>query len=148
MAGIMDIAPLTEKVKVGDVTVECHGLTLDAIAQLFHRFPDIRKLIGSGQKDTTKLVEELVIVAPFAIATIIALGTNESNASYDMQSVESKAQSLPLETQYDLLVAILSATMPSGFGPFVERVTALMSKLSAVAEGMTLNVNSLPRSKA
>lgn len=114
MPGLLDIAPKHETVEGVKVT----GLTAAGLVSLLGRFPELRKY-ASGIPVSS---DELVTLAPAAIAAIIAAGVGFPGD----EEQEGAAAALPLQAQADFLEAILRVSMPGGVGPFVERVVALL----------------------
>lgn len=119
MTSLLDLAPSTVTVH----GVRVYGVSLEGIALLIGRFPELRTLISGGSLDVT--FEQVLERAPAAVSAIIAAGTgNPGDAKH-----EEAAKRLGLEMQADFLEAIVKATMPAGFGPFVKRIEAWASKL-------------------
>lgn len=117
MVGLLDIAPLTERVSVRGQEIEVVGVSAKGIAHLLARFPELRALItGRGVSPET-----IMEIGGDIVAAIIAAGTGYPAD----QRAEEIAGSLAVSEQADLLSAILKLTMPSGFGPFVEKLAGL-----------------------
>lgn len=112
MVGLLDIAVKTETV----AGVVVRGIGIKDIVVLLTRFPDLRTMLTGGKVETAKLVA----IAPDACAAVIAAGCDELT-----KEAEAKAATFPLELQLDFLEAIQRTTMPSGFGPFVERLESI-----------------------
>lgn len=121
MPGLSDIARSFRTVKVGNTDVEVPGISAEGIAYLFHRFPIIKDLIG-GKPNLE--AEDLIKIAPEALAAIIAVGTGSMKPED-----EAVAAKLGAESQLALLEAIVKETMPGGVGPFVEKLSALFQDL-------------------
>lgn len=124
MVGLLDLAPLTESVKVsGDRDVTVLGVSALGVAYLLRHFPELRELIvGRDVAVTPELLFEKV---PHAIAAIIAAGTgNPGN-----ELAEKAAAQLSINDQMDMLSAIIRLTMPEGLRPFVEKVKSLAQAL-------------------
>jgi hypothetical protein len=117
MVGLIDIAPRTETVQIEDVTVAVHGVSAKGLAHLLGRFPELRKLMTGQEVE----VEQLMVMGGDAVAAIIAAGCGYPGD----QAAEDVAARLTIEAQLDLLAATLRLTLPGGFGPFVEKLTAL-----------------------
>lgn len=133
MPGLLDVARSFRKVTVNDVAVDVPGISAEGIAYLFTRFPIVRELIG-GKPDVDLSPATLAQLAPDALAAVIAVGTG----NIDSPAHEAVARGLPVESQLDLLQAIITETMPSGFGPFVERLTRLANEAASVVEPMSI----------
>jgi hypothetical protein len=94
-----------------------HGISAKGLAHLLGRFPELRKL-RTGQEVE---IEQLMVMGGDAVAAIIAAGCGYPG-DHDAENV---AATLAIETQVDLLGAVLRLTLPGGFGPFVEKLSAL-----------------------
>lgn len=127
MAGLLDIVPASAQVEVLGVSVAVQGVTARGIASLLGRFPAVQgALTGDGIT-----AEKLVALAPDAVAAIIAAGCGfPGNADH-----EAAAAGLPIGAQIDLLSEIITATLPRGVGPLVERVKALSGSLGLTTTG-------------
>ena len=117
MVGLIDIAPRIETVDVQGASVAVHGITARGVAHLLGRFPELRMLMTGQSVETDRLME----MGGDAVAAIIAAGCGYPGDN----KAEIVAASLSVDAQADLLVAILRLTLPSGLGPFVEKLTAL-----------------------
>jgi hypothetical protein len=117
MAGLLDIAPVTDTVPVNGTDVAVGGVSAKGIVTLFLRFPELRKVVTGMEVSRERWFE----IGADAIAAIIAAGCG---APGDPEH-EAVAASLPAESQIDLIQAILRVTMPGGLGPFMEKLTAL-----------------------
>jgi hypothetical protein len=123
MTSLLDIGPLTEEVEIRGVKLEVQGLTAGHIFQLFSKFPDMRKLIDTKQGN----VQEVILtLAPDLIARIISMALGEAGN----KEIEDKAKTMGAGDQMTILAAIQRLSFPDGIGPFVERVTALMTSAS------------------
>lgn len=132
MPGLLDVAKSFRTVNVKGVAVDVPGVSAEGIAYLFSRFPVIRELVG-GKPDVDFSADALIKLAPEAVSAIIAVGTGAVND----KDAETVAATLGAEAQMNLLQAIVEETMPSGFGPFVERLTALVGGASNGAATLT-----------
>ncbi|RUV75927.1 MAG: hypothetical protein EOR30_17040 [Mesorhizobium sp.] len=125
MVGLLDIAPLTERVPVGNATVEVFGVSAKGVVSLLARFPEVRMLMVGKDVGIDKLME----MGGDAIAAIIAAGIGFPGD----EEQEKAAGRLSVEAQADLLTAILKVTLPNGIGPFVEKLTALGATVGVAA---------------
>lgn len=117
MTSLTELAALSTAVKVMGKDITVHGVSAAGIAQLLHRFPALGKAMsGGGFKQ-----EELVKLAPDAVAALIAAGCGDPGN----KEVEKAAAKLALEAQLDLIQAIIKLTFPSGVGPFVKKLEGL-----------------------
>ncbi len=141
MVGLLDIAPIPEMVVVGDQSVPVNGVSVEGIAYLLQHFPQfaqLQNLMGGENKDD--LIPMLFSMGPNVIASIIAAGCVGSGYNEETdQSVSfaerfaplvRKAASLDVQTQADLLDAVLRKTLTKGLDPFVERLNSIKATLS------------------
>ncbi len=117
MAGLVDIAAITEKVTVAGTEIEVPGVSAAGVASLLARFPELRKLMSGVEVAP----EDLLKVGPAALAAILAAGTGAPGD----EAAEAVAAKLPVGQQTKILAAILRVTLPGGLGPFVEELGAL-----------------------
>jgi hypothetical protein len=140
MVGLIDIAPRTEAVEVQGASVAVHGVSARGVANLLGRFPELRMLMTGRTVDA----DRLMAVGGDAVAAIIAAGCGYPGD----EKAEAVAGSLGIDAQADLLAAILRLTLPAGFGPFVDKLTALGHVLdvapSATAQGSSSPSPSMP----
>lgn len=106
-----------ETVTVLGRKVSVPGVSAKGIAYLLAKYPDLRKVMSG------KAVEEaeLFAMGGDVVGAIIAAGTGSPGD----EAAEAFASALPLDAQADLLAAIIKATMPSGIGPFVDKLAAM-----------------------
>jgi hypothetical protein len=123
MVGLVDIAPHIETIEVQGAPVAVHGISAKGLANLLGRFPELRKLMSGQQVEA----EQLMAMGGDAVAAIIAAGCGYPGD----EKVEAVAGKLAIDTQADLIGAILRLTLPAGLGPFVEKLTALGGILDA-----------------
>jgi hypothetical protein len=126
MVGLLDIAPLTEKVTVGGKQIEVFGVSAAGVASLIAHFPEIKKLMAGKELD----VQSLLAMSGDAIAAIIAAGCGFPGDEQQQKA----AGRLTIEVQADLLAAIIKVTLPNGIGPFVAKLQALGAVAGAAAE--------------
>lgn len=127
MVGLLDIAPVTERVSVRGQEIEVTGVSAKGVAHLLSRFPELRALVtGRGASP-----EALMEIGGDIVAAIIAAGTGYPAD----ERAEKIASELSIGEQADLIASIFKLTMPQGFGPFVEKLTGLGNLLSG--EGAT-----------
>jgi hypothetical protein len=132
MADLLDIAPSTavEVVKIDGMRITVRGLSLDAIASIVARFPELKSLVnGTGGGD---FVPRLIQGCGAAVGPIIAAGCGHlADETY-----EQPAAKLLLEHQLKFLKAIFGLTFPNGIGSFVEELTSLVG----AGEGATKTI--------
>jgi len=134
MPGLKDIAPSFTSVTVKGVPIAVSGISAEGIAYLFHRFPVVRELISGKALELSP--EDLLRLGPDAVGALIATGCGDINDP----DAEKAAKALPLEAQVDLLEAIIGETMPSGAGPFVERLSKMFKGFGLGVESMSIPV--------
>lgn len=112
---------------------EVHGLHVRAasgatIADVLAHYPEIRKVM-TGVEVTA---DQLIAIAPGAVAEIIAASCMPID---DMLDPEKKKENiaaagvLGVGLQVDLLDAIIKMSIPSGIGPFVEKLEGISAGL-------------------
>jgi hypothetical protein len=119
MADLLDIAPSTAvaAVWINDVRVTVHGVSVDAIASIIARFPELKTLINGGD-----IVPRLIEGCGAAVGPIIAAGCGHlADEKYEQHA----AKLLP-EHQMKFLKAIFGLTFPNGIGSFVQELTGLI----------------------
>jgi hypothetical protein len=120
MATLLDIGPLTEDVEVRGVALTVQGLTAGHIFQLFAEFPEMRKMVENKQGNPQDIMLGL---APELIAKMIAMALGEARNA----EVEAKVKTMGAGDQLTILAAVQRLSFPDGIGPFVDRVTAIMT---------------------
>jgi hypothetical protein len=126
MVGLLDIAPIPERVQIGNDQIDVLGVSVEGIAHLLQRFPQfaqLQSLIGGGEKD---LATVLFSLGPQVIAAIIAAGCGYP----DNDDAVKRVLALDLQAQADLLDAVLRKTLTKGLDPFVARLTSIKATLS------------------
>jgi hypothetical protein len=133
MADLLDIAPSTasEAVWIDSVRVTVRGISVDAIASIIARFPELKSLINGGD-----IVPRLIEGCGAAVGPIIAAGCGHlADAKYEQHA----AKLLP-EHQMKFLKAIFGLTFPNGIGSFVEELTGLIG--GGAGEGAKIKLRS------
>lgn len=123
MADLLDIAPSTacDVVRVDGLRIVVRGISVDAIAAIVARFPQLRSIASSGGDD---IVANLIAGCGVAIGPIIAAGCGHLGD----ERYEQRAARLLPEQQIQFLKAILWLTFPNGIGSFLEALTGLMGQ--------------------
>jgi hypothetical protein len=134
MVGLIDIAPRVETINVQGAAVAVHGVSAKGVAHLLGRFPELRMLMTGQSVEADRLME----MGGDAVAAIIAAGCGYPGDD----KAEGVAASLSVDAQADLVAAILRLTLPSGFGPFVDKLTALGHVLDAAPSASAQASNS------
>ena len=120
MVSLTDIVPQTREVETAHGTVTLRGLGLRHIAELFLRFPEVRKFFSAGGPEIDVAV--LLAEAPDAIAAIIAEAAGQPEAA------ERIAEAFSPDDAASCLLAIQELTMPA---PFFDRLGALLGNSAA-----------------
>lgn len=102
--------------------VDVYGISVQDMADLFNRYPDLNKLISG----TDISVQSVLKTGPQAVAAIIAAGCRELGNT----EAEKSALALVLDQQVEFIEAIVKLTFPGGVGPFVERLNAIAGTVS------------------
>jgi hypothetical protein len=135
MVDLLDIAPQNETVQIHGTPVSVAGVSAKGVAYLLGRFPEMRKLMVG----LTVEANQLMAMGGDAVASIIAAGCGHPGD----EKAESVAAMLAVDTQADLLAAILRMTLPQGLGPFVDKLTTLGQVLDVAPSG-TVPASSSP----
>ncbi len=114
MAGLIDIAALSETVRFGGAEIPVRGLSARGLANLLAGFPEIRRLMAGAGEISAETIFEL---GPSVAEAILAEGLRAS---------PEEVAELPLQLQLETLEAMVRLTMPEGVGPFVDRLAKLM----------------------
>lgn len=132
----MDLIARREKVAINGngEYLEVRGVSAQDVATLLEKFPALQKVfLGRGIS-----IDDLRALAHDCIGSIIAAGFGKLGD----EETENAANALPLEFQTDCIEAIGRATLPSGFGPFANRVTAAFGGLHSAPAGRPPATNS------
>jgi hypothetical protein len=131
MADLLDIAPSTTSatVDIDGVPVTVRAVSLDGIASLIARFPELRSLINGGFGDD--FIPRLILSCGASVGPIIAAGCGHLAD----ETCERFGASLLPGRQVKLLKSILGLSFPNGLGSFVEELTGLMGSLTGPDEG-------------
>lgn len=121
MISLLDISPAVATVKVRGGELEVRGVSAESIAKLLGRFPEIGGLLSGG--DIKLDAASITTVVPKAVRVIIAAGCGHAGE----EEWEAAADNLTAEEQADAIAKIVELTMPSGLGPFVGKLRAIMA---------------------
>ena len=115
MVSLVDIVPQTRTVQIAAGELELRGLGLRHIADLFLRFPELRKFFAGNapELDIAVLLTEM----PEAIGAIIAEAAGQPEAA------DRVADALSPDDAAACLLAVQELTMPA---PFFERLSVLL----------------------
>lgn len=120
MVGLLDIAPLTEKVAVGGQNIDVVGVSAAGIVSLIARYPEVKMLMAGKEVD----VGALMAIGGDAVAALIAASVGYPGD----EKQEAAAAKLSLQVQMDILAAAIRVTIgPNGIGPFLEKLTAMVN---------------------
>lgn len=140
MADLLDIAPSTavEVVRVDGKRINVRGVSVDAIASIVARFPELKALVSGGLGDN--LVPRLIEGCGAAIGPIIAAGCGHlADETYEQHA----AKLLP-EYQLKFLTSIFRLTFPNGIGSFVEALTGLIGGTDERAKPVKVRLRKSP----
>lgn len=127
---ILDIGPVSDTVPVGDKLLTVYGLSAKGIFLVLQSYPELREWFANqiGRKiEPAALIAEM----PGAVAAIIAAGCGCPGNVV----AEENAAGYPIETQLDIIEKIGGLTFKNGFGPFAQRVVALINAARSVNFG-------------
>jgi hypothetical protein len=119
MADLLDIAPSTasEAVWIDGHRVTVRGVSVDGIASIIARFPELKALVNGGD-----IVPRLIEGCGAAVGSIIAAGCGHLGD----ETYEQHAAKLLPEQQIKFVKAIFGLTFPNGIGSFIEELTGLI----------------------
>jgi hypothetical protein len=122
MADLLDIAPSTasEAVWIGGHRISVRGVSIDTVASLIAKFPELRALVNGGWDED--IVPRVIQFCGRAVGPIIAAGCGH----FGEEAYEQRAAQYVLEYQVKLLKAIIGLTFPNGIGSFAEDLTGLI----------------------
>lgn len=126
MAGLMDIAPPFDTVNVGEQSITVHGVSIEGLAYLLRKFPELAALFTGGSLGDLNYDTVLARV-PGAVVAIIACGCGMPGDD----AAEKHVNTFGVQVQADLFTKIVALTMPDGMVPFVERLEKLASIVGA-----------------
>jgi hypothetical protein len=120
MTSLTDLSPIPEEVDINGTKHLVRGLALTDILRLIGRFPGLRVFFEGGEPDWSVMWETIADAsAPIIAASVRKLGDED---------VERWASELELEPAFAIMEQVKARTMPSGVGPFVVRVRALLQR--------------------
>lgn len=132
MADFLDIAPVTSMVRIGDGDVAVPGLSIEGVATVCLRFPELVDVLKAGAID----IKHILDLGPKVVAAIIAAGCGHPGND----KAEAKAMKLPLRYQAELLAAIKTATIGDDAQSFIRA-------LSQIGDGLFSEAGSKAPSK-
>lgn len=117
MSSLTEITNVKRSISIQGVDVDVYGVSGLALAQLMARFPEVGKMMSGVEVNR----DEMMKMAPDALAAFMAAGTGEPNNP----AAETAAGMLSIGDQVELIDEILKRTFPRGIGPFVEKLQGL-----------------------
>lgn len=126
MTGLLEIGPVSKRVKFGNKTVEFFGLSAEDIFHLMGRFPEVEKILQNKATEITPT--QLMRAGPEIVGAIVACA-NDMRGNVEAEMV---ARRLSFPKQLEVITAIFECTFEEGVGPFVEQVTAFIGRAEEV----------------
>ena len=120
MVGLLDIAPSAAKAVIRGQDIPTPGISAKGILHLLTRFPALVRLMRPGVK-SEEIVGAIMTVGGDLVPAVIAAGLGLPGD----EDQEQAAAGLALEEQFDLIAAIVKATIPNGPRPFVDKLEAM-----------------------
>lgn len=115
---LVDIAPVPTIVEVQGRKYPVMGLSAEHVARLIEGFPAIRQMMVEQKVSPADWAKAMPGLVPIVIAA--GLGLDDDPAEIEA------AGKLGLEDQLSFFIPIWKKTMPSGIGPFFQRLTEIM----------------------
>lgn len=137
---LSDLAPMYEDVPFEESFLRVFGISAKDGLEIFRRYPKIAGMV-SGDKFN---LGAFLTAAPDVVAAIIAAACGELGD----EKAEENASRIPVEQQFEILEAIGRLTFSKGFGPFVEKIMALVNRAGSGHSGKASDMKSPPVSKA
>lgn len=130
MPGLLEIAATPKTVTVNGQELPVYGISIEGIAVLIGKFPELREVFKSGIELKLKDIEpeQIAAYAPRIARALIAAACGEPGNA----KAEEIAGKLPLSTQITILEMAYELTAPEGISPFVARLQK-MGVLGATA---------------
>jgi hypothetical protein len=138
MVSLVDIVPQKRTVELAAGPLELRGLGLRQIAELFLTFPSLRNIFTEGAPALSPA--EIIIGAPDAIGTVIALSAGQPEAA---EKIVDVGGGLTPDELLDCIEAIYELTFPRGISPFLIRLAPVLG-LIADAPGGDQDMNAPP----
>lgn len=143
MVSILDIVPTGREVPISDTKmVTVYGLSIQDIAKLVGKYPELKGLIGS-RKGFQLTPEFLLDAAPKAVAHAIVLGLGLSDDDEEAEDNLAAAAGMPAGVQVPLVWAIIEETIGGSFdGPFVQKLVAFANSVESAVGSKVPGTNS------
>jgi hypothetical protein len=139
MVSLVDIVPQKRTVQLAAGELELRGLGLRQIADLFLQFPSLRNIFTEGAPAIT--AAEVILGAPDAIGTIIALSAGQPEAA---EKIVDVGGGLSPDELGDCLEAIYDLTFPRGIAPFLVRLAPFLGLVADAPSGRDLDMSVPP----
>lgn len=144
MVSLLDIAEVKASATIRGVALDVRGILAEHLAFLYHRYPELRKLVtGKGDADTA---QTLISQAPMAVADVIAIGTGAEPGTPNFEQHVAVAAKLAVGEQLHVLQKIWEVTFPQGGKSFMDGVAAAVG-LPPVAVGWAPDTKSPQQSQ-
>lgn len=109
--------PAAVNVPVDGGEVSVRGLSNRVVFKILAVHPELAAVVSGGGVDFVRAMS----MAPDACLALMAAGAGVAGDA----DKESALDALPMESQLDVLSAIVRRTCPGGVGPFVSRLLAM-----------------------
>lgn len=119
MVSILDVAPVPEIVRVRGVEIPVNGLSLEDLAALVARFPEIAGFFADGAEKGAGPMAFLK-ASPGLAAMVIGAATGQ-----DSPEEIAGFRKLPFGDSLALLLAVKRGSLPDGSGPLEELMAML-----------------------
>jgi hypothetical protein len=139
LVSLVDIVPQTRTVQTAAGDLELRGIGLRQIADLFLQFPSLRNIFTEGAPPVSPA--EIIIGAPDAIGTIVALSAGQPEAAAKIVDVGG---GLTPDELFDCVQAICDLTFPRGISPFFLRLAPFMGLIADRPTGTDLDGGAPP----
>jgi hypothetical protein len=136
MVSLVDIVPQKRTVQLAAGELELRGLGLRQIADLFLSFPSLRNVFTEDAPAIS--AAEIIIGAPDAIGTIIALSAGQPEAA---EKIVDVGGGLTPDEVCDCLEAIYDLTFPRGVTPFLVRLAPFLGLVADAPSGKDLDMS-------
>jgi hypothetical protein len=124
-------------VKIDGNRYTVRGVSVDAIASIVARFPDL-KMLATGEAGD--IIQRLIAGCGAAVGPIIAAGFGHLG---DEKYEQHAARMLP-EYQVKFIKAIFGLTFPNGIGSFVQELTSLIGGAGEEAKVVKVRLRRSP----
>lgn len=120
---LTDLAPVARTVKIRGQEFSVRGLQALEIVEIAVRYPDLAELVD--QEEIT--AGSILSIARAAVPALIAAALGFSGDTEQ----EAAAATLTAGEEIEIIEAAVKLTMPTGIGPFVEKLVTLFQAVQA-----------------